>query len=138
MYPKQLEFKPRANQSLDSPRLLHRLLVQPIPLVEEADDKGRADSGDGDGKCRLDAGHVRLEDPGDQLGREHTADGGGAGANDSEAVDALGDVQEELVDEGGLGSRDEDGTSGCLEDCDIVSFLVAFWVWEGGRGTYRE
>jgi len=85
-----------------SPGISNSLLVQSPPAAEEADDEGHADTSDGDGKCCLDSGHVSDEDSGDLIGREDVADGGGAGADDGEGVDARGEVGEEGVDEGGL------------------------------------
>ena len=102
-----------------SPRLLDRLLVQPLPRHERADEEGHAARGDGEGEGDLDARHVGDEDAGDLIGGEDAADVGRAREEELLRVDSRGagdDTVEEAVDEARLGGGDGEGAADGLED----------------------
>lgn len=93
---------------------------QPVPPCKQGDEGGKPHAGNGHGKDDPETIHVSIEDNGQLIGREGLAEVGGARQDKGDTVDVGADAHygfEHLVEEGGLGTGDEECAAETLEDC---------------------
>jgi hypothetical protein len=108
---------------------------QLLPGDEPGGDEGSTGETDRHREGSPDAAHVRLEDTGKNVRREHVVQLRSTCKDDKTRVDrgrSLGELVEQSVDECGLTRRGAERASDCLEDC------RQDWISTGSCDMFRD
>lgn len=100
--------------------------VELLPTGEKSDQEGEANKSDGHGEYGVQAMHITVEHNGICLVIKRLTKSSSASKNQLALVNlrsVLGDVEEHLVYESSLATRDDVGTTKTLEDC----MLLVMW-----------
>jgi hypothetical protein len=101
------------------------LLLELLPAGEATDEECETSAGDSHGEGDLETLHVTVDDDELLLGCEGLANFSGAGEDEGGLADiggVAGDVLDHFVDEGGLATGDDEGTTKTLEDFELLVF----------------